>query len=239
VGAPTTVGPAYATPPGPAPAKGHRLRNAALVVVLAVLVGGGTALALRTWDADREQDGGGSATTHHSAQASPGPTRTKKAETGGLPAGWTSKKDPYGFSIAVPGADWKRVVSDESLHQVDYTPDGGEHFIRVAIDDSPDFSSAHDHQLDLEQQLHRLVDYRQVRLEENTFRDQPGSLWEYTWTALAKDTPFPGPRHAVEETYFSRDGVEYAIYMSTPAADWATTEKQFKAVLQSWRPGSG
>jgi hypothetical protein len=146
------------------------------------------------------------------------------------------REDPYGFSIAVPGPQWKRQVSDAALHQVDYTPDGGRHFIRVAIDDSPDFPNAHDHQLDLEQQLQRLVDYKRVTLQANTYRDRPGSLWEYTWTALAKDTPFPGPRHAIEETYFSREGVEYAIYMSSPAKDWAKTEKQFRSVLQSWQP---
>ncbi|MGW4272504.1 serine/threonine protein kinase, partial [Streptomyces seoulensis] len=208
----------------------------ALVVVLAVLVGGGTALALLKWDARRGQGDGSAA--HRSGATTPAPSRTAKTAPGGLPAGWVRKKDPYGFSVSLPGADWKRVVSDPALRQVDYTPDGGEHFIRIAIDDSPDFPSAHDHQLDLADQLHRLVDYRQVNLAENTFRDRPGSRWEYTWTALAKDTAFPGPRHAVEETYFSREGVEYAIYMSSPAADWPRTEKQFKTVLQSWRPGA-
>lgn len=88
-------------------------------------------------------------------------------------------------------------------------------------------------------QLQRLVDYNRVTLEANTYRDRPGSLWDYTWTAQAKDTPYPGPRRAIEETYMSRDGVEYAIYMSAPAADWATTSAQFKSVLQSWSPDSG
>jgi hypothetical protein len=64
-------------------------------------------------------------------------------------------------------------------------------------------------------------------------------VWEWTWTALAKDTPFPGPRRAIEETYTSRDGVEYAIYMSSPAADWETTREQFEAVLRGWREPSG
>ncbi|QKW31221.1 serine/threonine protein kinase [Streptomyces seoulensis] len=233
---PTAVGPAHAVPGGTAPTRRRRLRNLALVVVLAVLVGGGTALALLKWDARRGQGDGSAA--HRSGATTPAPSRTAKTAPGGLPAGWVRKKDPYGFSVALPGADWKRVVSDPALRQVDYTPDGGEHFIRIAIDDSPDFPSAHDHQRDLADQLHRLVDYRQVNLAENTFRDRPGSRWEYTWTALAKDTAFPGPRHAVEETYFSREGVEYAIYMSSPAADWPRTEKQFKTVLQSWRPGA-
>ncbi|MFF8591328.1 protein kinase [Streptomyces sp. NPDC015220] len=240
----TAVGPAYAAPGTVAPTRRRRLRNAALVVVLAALIGGGTAVVLQKWDERRGQASGTSASTPPSTpvQAEPSPTTTKakkSGSTGDLPAGWTRKKDPNGFSIAVPGENWQRVQSDPALHQVDYTPDGGEHFIRIAVDDSPDFPTAHDHQLDLEQQLHRLVDYQRVTLRNNTFRDRPGSLWEYTWTALAKDTPYPGPRHAVEEIYFSRSGVEYAIYMSGPEADWSSTERQFKTVLQSWRPESG
>ncbi|MEU1595701.1 hypothetical protein ABZ468_23300 [Streptomyces sp. NPDC005708] len=40
------------------------------------------------------------------------------------------------------------------------------------------------------------------------FRRLHGSVWEYTWTAPAKDTPFPGPRLAIEETCIGRNGVE-------------------------------
>jgi hypothetical protein len=230
--APTAVGPAPATTTAAAPPR-RRLRTLAFVVVLAALVGGGTAVALLKWDQGRHRGNG----TSHSSPPNPTPSAiTDATADGDLPPGWVRKSDPYGFSIAVPDASWKRQEFDKATRQVDYTPDNGKHFIRIAIDDSPDFPSARAHQLDLEQQLQRLVDYRRVTLETNTYRDRPGSLWEYTWTALAKDTPYPGPRHAIEETYFSREGVEYAIYMSSPEEDWATTEKQFRTVLQSWQP---
>ncbi|MEU7055233.1 serine/threonine-protein kinase [Streptomyces sp. NPDC046197] len=232
---PTAVGPAHAPAPAPAPARRRRLRTFALVVVLAALIGGGTAIALQKWDDRRQQDDIHTAASNTPA---PSPTHTGGAASNDLPAGWVRRTDPYGFSIAVPGEKWKRQEFDKATHQVDYTPDGGKHFIRIAIDTSPDFATAHDHQLDLEQQLQRLVDYKRVTLQANTYRDRSGSLWEYTWNALPRDTPFPGPRHAIEETYFSRDGIEYAIYMSSPAKDWATTEKQFKSVLQGWSPDS-
>ncbi|MEU6812502.1 protein kinase [Streptomyces sp. NPDC046831] len=227
---PTAAGPQYGAPPHGR----RRRRTLALVVVLAALFGGGTAVVVLKWDEGRR---GGD---HTATSPSPGPTPTASA-TGGasrLPDGWVRRSDPYGFSIALPGADWKRTVYDEATHQVDYTADGGEHFVRIAVDDSPDYADPRDHQADLEQQLQRLADYRRVTLEANTYRDQPGSRWEYTWTALAKDTPFPGPRRATEQTYITRDGVEYVIYMSSPAQDWPTTRRQFTAVLQSWRPGA-
>jgi hypothetical protein len=148
--------------------------------------------------------------------------------------------DPLGFRLSLPKG-WKRVVyqDDGDLKQVDYTPDGGEHFVRIAVDTSPDYDDAYEHQADLDTQLKRLVDYRRVTLERNVYRDRPGSEWEYTWTALAKDTDFPGPRRAKEETYLGRDGTEYVLYISSPADDWDTTAQQFESVLRSWREPAG
>ncbi|PJM94255.1 serine/threonine-protein kinase [Streptomyces sp. CB01373] len=242
-----------ATTPYPAPAQAaigpmpqhpavrmpRRRRTLILVVALAALVGGGSALMLQKWDQDRRQDSATSPSTPPPETTTPSTPSSTTDASGGLPDGWVRVRDPYGFSLAVPDETWQREVFDEATHQVDYTPDGGKHFIRVAVENTPDFSTAHEHQLYLEQRLQRLVDYRRVGLEPNTYRDCPGSRWEYTWTALAKDTPFPGPRHAVEETYFSREGVEYAIYMSSPEEDWTRTRQQFQTVLQSWQPAAG
>ncbi|MEU7379195.1 MULTISPECIES: serine/threonine-protein kinase [unclassified Streptomyces] len=236
VPAPAATGP---VPQHPAVRVPRRRRTLILVVALAALVGGGSALMLQKWDQDRRQDSATSPSTSPPETSTPStPSRTTGA-AGGLPDGWVRVRDPYGFSLAVPDRSWQRQVFDEATHQVDYTPDGGKHFIRVAVDDTPDFATGHEHQLDLEQLLQRLVDYRRVTLEANTYRDCPGSRWEYSWTALAKDMPFPGPRHAIEETYFSREGVEYAIYMSSPEEDWARTRQQFQTVLQSWQPAAG
>ncbi|MBV2355757.1 serine/threonine protein kinase [Streptomyces sp. J2-1] len=220
----------------------RRLRTLALVVAVAAVVGGLGAVAAQQWNTRAETgrsrgdvspapgtSGGGSATT------STGPGED------GTPAGWERQDDPLGFSLSLPKG-WKRKpFGDTSGHlkQIDYTPDDGVHFVRVSIDTSPDFSDAYEHQQDLDQQLSgRLVDYRRVELRRNTYRDRPGSLWGYTWTALPKQSAGPGPRRAVEETYSSRDGTEYALYMSAPVADWPQAEKDFKSVLQGWRPDS-
>ncbi|MGW0949341.1 serine/threonine-protein kinase [Streptomyces sp. NPDC002623] len=229
---PTHIGP-EAGPVGRPPRGRRRRRTLALVVVLAALVGGVAAVSLQKWDQDRRQESGGSA----SASASPSPSSTGTPVQQGSDAdSWQKVDDPLGFGLSLPKG-WEREVfqDDGDLQQIDYTPDGGEHFIRIALDKSPDFSDPYAHQIDLEQQVQRLVDYDRVTLEKNVYRDRDGSEWEYTWTALAKDTKFPGPRRAIEETYVARDGAEYAIYMSSPADDWATTAEQFKSVLQSWR----
>lgn len=233
---PTNIGPSAAARPGRPP---RRRRLLALVVVAAALVGGGTAVAWQKWDAGRQGTGGSaSASTSPSPSSSAGASAEASTPGGeGAASGpWEEIVDPLGFGLSLPKG-WERVVyqDDGDLKQIDYTPDGGEHFVRIALDKSPDFSDPYAHQVDLEQQLKRLVDYHQVTLEKNLYRDRAGSEWEYTWTALAKDTNFPGPRRAIEETYMARDGSEYVIYMSSPAEDWTTTAKQFTSVLQSWR----
>ncbi|WP_200308864.1 serine/threonine-protein kinase [Streptomyces adelaidensis] len=221
---------APATPARPGAKRRGRGRTVALVVLLAALVGGGGAVAMHYTDQWRE--GNTSATAGTDGSGGSGTDQEGQSATESVPEGWERVEDPEGFSIALPKG-WKRQLDGA---QIDYTPDGGDHFLRVAVDDSPDFDSPYHHQLDLEEQVKVRAEYRQVRLEENIYRDRPGALWDFTWTAVAKDSDFLGPRRAIEQMYLSRDGVEYTIYMAAPAADWETAEEQFYAVLRSWRP---
>ncbi|MFD7405720.1 serine/threonine-protein kinase [Streptomyces sp. NPDC059866] len=218
---PTALAPA----PAPASAGRRRLRTLALVVALTALVGGGAAVGLQKWDAGRSQN----RATNSPTSANPSPTS------------WVRVDDPVGFGLSVPSKDWTRKVHgvNGDLTQIDYTPDGGIRFIRIAVDTSPDFDDPIEHQRDLEEQIQGLVDYNRVTMEENPYRDRKGALWEYTWTALESDPGVHvGPRRAIDQMYIARDGVEYAIYMSGPAEDWKKIRKQFDAVLRSWRPGS-
>jgi serine/threonine protein kinase len=205
------------------PARPRRRRTLALVVVLAALIGGGTAVGIQRWQ-EREQ--------RHTAN----PTPTQSSGT--LPDGWVRRNDAFGFSIALPGRDWRRTEFDKATGQVDYSPDGGEHFFRIAVDPTPHFDDPYEHQRDLEEQVDGLKNYERVSMRKTTFRDRPGALWEYTWTARDSDdvNTAPGPRRAIDLMYISRDGVEYALYASAPAADWATMRKQFDTMLRSWRP---
>ncbi|MDO0912403.1 serine/threonine-protein kinase [Streptomyces sp. DT2A-34] len=237
-GTPYDISGTGAVPAGP-PRLRRRLRTLALLVAFAAIVGGGTAVVLRQWWPQSVD--GTSASTSTSTSTSPSASATEdQGPEGGVPASWEQVDDPLGFSLYLPKG-WKREeVGKEvdGLQQVDYTPDGGEHFVRIAVDTSPDFANAYDHQRDLEEQVgRRLVAYETVSLKKNLYRDREGSLWEYTWTARAEDTAFPGPRRAIDQAYIDRDGTEYAIYMSSPQTDWAATRTQFTAVLKGWRPG--
>ncbi|MFI8073098.1 serine/threonine-protein kinase [Streptomyces sp. NPDC086033] len=228
---PTTIGPPH-TGTGPmapaAPPRRRRLRSFVLVVALAAIVSAGTAFGLQKWDEGRDSGG--------TSSASPSPTPSPQTG-GGATDGWKHYPDPVGFSVYLPQG-WERSVFGtpaDGLTQIDYSPDGGEHFVRIAVDTSPDFLDPIAHQRNLERQIDGLKDYHRVGMVSNTYRDRPGARWEYTWTALPQNIAFPGPRRAAEETYMSRDGVEYVIYISAPAKDWPTTSKQFTKVLQGWK----
>jgi hypothetical protein len=230
--------PASAGGTGAAGRPRRRGRTVALVLAFAVVVGGGGALAYTQLGNDgtagRRSD---TSPTDAATVSSPSPSDSSASSAasgadGAVPEGWQRLDDPLGFSVVVPQG-WKRKVTGS---QIDYTPDGGEHFLRIAVDDSPDFDTAYGHLADLEQQLKRLKNYQRVSLASNIYRDCQGALWDFTWDAVPKDGPFPGPRRAIEQSYISRDGVEYALYLSSPAADWDTARKQFDTVLRGWRP---
>ncbi|MFJ8588153.1 serine/threonine-protein kinase [Streptomyces sp. NPDC093595] len=198
-----------------------RWRMAALVVALAAVVGSAAGFVVTLYGGDGTPAGDPSGRT---ATGDPSVATS-------VPDGWERVKDPEGFSLFVPRG-WKRRLDG---NQIDYTPDNGRHRIRISKDPAPDFETPCLHMLDIEKGLRkRLPQYARKQLRTNTFRDQLEScLWEFTWVEK-KD--HPGKRHAIDQVYYTDDGTEYALYMSSPAEDWATTRKQFDTVLRGWRP---
>ncbi|MFD6246687.1 serine/threonine-protein kinase [Streptomyces roseolus] len=222
--------------PGPRPAasggKG-RWRSAVLTAVLAAAVAGGAVFAVMQYGGGG--GGGEPGPVASSGAITPGPTATdrKGVAADEVPAGWKRVDDPKGFSLIVPEG-WKRQVENDNI---DYTPDRGNHRLRISIDPSPDFETPYAHLLDLEKTLKKRMDYQRVWLNQSTYRDHVKSaLWEFTWTEKQN---FPGPRHAIDRLYYADDGTEYAIYMTSPESSWDTTRQQFDLVLQHWRaPGT-
>ncbi|MGW7085727.1 protein kinase domain-containing protein [Streptomyces sp. NPDC054871] len=202
------------------PQKRRKLPAVVAAVAAVVLLGGGTAGYLYYADSD---DG----STQQSSDGGPGKT------VGGIPKDWQRVNDAEGFSMMLPKG-WEREADGS---QIDYTPDHGRHFVRIAIDRNSTWESPYTHQLDLEKNLKvKLPRYKRLQLDQNNFRDRAGALWEFSWTAGANDTT-AGPRRAISQSYLSRDGVEYVIYMSSPADDWNTARQQFDAMLRGWREG--
>ena len=209
------------------PSCGRLRRVAAVAVIAAVLGGAGVFGVLRYLD-DEGAAGGDSTTA--GATGTPGNGAGNAAPPGAAPAGFTAVTDPEGFSLFVPQG-WKRQTDG---NQIDYTGDNGKHFIRIAVDTTPDYENPYAHMLDLEKQVQKRAEYKRQKLNPNTFRDSLRSaLWDFTWTEKGTHA---GPRRAIEQMYIAPDGTEYAIYMTGPTSDWDATRAQFDTVLTGWQP---
>ncbi|MFJ3828223.1 serine/threonine-protein kinase [Streptomyces sp. NPDC090046] len=227
-------------PPAPAPAPGATGATAVtvadpargwggravVVALVAALLGGGGVFGVLKYTSD--SDGGTDKVVTSTGGQSGDDGKPQEAAP---PAGYNRVTDPLaGFTLFVPEG-WTRKANGD---QIDYTPDDGKHFIRIAADSTPDYQDPYAHLLDLEKQVAKRTDYKKVRLNQNTFRDSTRSaLWDFTWTEKQNH---PGPRRAKEQMYVAPDGTEYAIYMSSPISSWATTEQQFDIVLSGWEP---
>ncbi|MDG4864775.1 serine/threonine-protein kinase [Streptomyces sp. T-3] len=206
---------------GNVPAKKRSWRSVLALVVAAALVGVGGAVGVVKYLDHRDQGSGGGGKSQVGEQVQ---------TEGGLPSDWVRKKDPVeGFIVPLP-KDWKRQTDGG---QIDYTPDNGRHLLRIGVNESPDFENPYIHALDLEKQVSKRADYDRAKLVSNVFRDQPGALWEFTYTETAQGA-YKGKRRAIDQFYYAEDGTEYAIYMSGPAEDWDETREQFEHVLQGW-----
>lgn len=208
-------------PPGPAaaseaPANGW-IKRAAVIALVAALLGGGGVFGALKYTSDTEKDGDSD--------------KNVSAPDDAVPAGYTKVTDPIGgFTLFVPEG-WTRQTNGD---QIDYTPDNGKHLIRIAADSTPDYKDPYAHLLDLERQVQKRTDYKKQLLNQNTFRDSTrAALWDFSWTEKVNH---PGPRRAREQMYIAPDETEYAVYMSSPVADWATTQQQFDIVLSGWEP---
>ncbi|MEV5608253.1 serine/threonine-protein kinase [Streptomyces sp. NPDC052225] len=249
---PTAVSPApppssHTVPTGVSAPRRRIWPRVAGTVLAALLVGGGGAFGAVYYldhqgdgDSSARQDVGGKDGGRGSGESGEsgengGAGKTTAPVAGAIPDDWVRVTDVEGFSLMLPPG-WKR---EQNGSQIDYTPDGGQRFVRIAIDRQSDWQDSYQHQLDLEKGVQgKLPDYQRVQLQSNTFRDRPGSQWEFTWTAGNKDTT-SGPRHAIEQTYRDESGTEYAIYLSVPEAQWPAARQQFDAIKRGWQPPAG
>ncbi|MFF1417247.1 serine/threonine-protein kinase [Streptomyces sp. NPDC058280] len=226
-------------PASSAPGRGGRWRRTVVAVVIAAVLGGGAGFAALQYvngkdDGSPEENAtiGQSTTggTTTGGTASAGTANGGTTAAGSIPEGWVHVQADEGFSLNVPEG-WERQMDGD---QIDFTPDNGRHLLRISVG-SPDFENPYMHMLSMEKSLQRLPEYDRIKLAPNTYRDQTHSAsWEFTWT---EEKTHPGRRHAIDQIYYSDDSsTEYAIYMSGPEEDWATTRKQFDAVLRSWQP---
>jgi len=158
---------------------------------------------------------------------------TDSANTGDVtdtppPSGYSWADDPGGFRFLLPDGGWARSTEQG---QIDYSPDSKTHLLRFSVINGQTDTPLQ-HAETMEQAVAASPNYARLKLVENTYRGEQGAVWEFTFDSAT------GPRHAIEQLYLV-NGVEYAIYLSYPEADWKTGEQRFYAVRNSFTPVTG
>ncbi|WP_432095249.1 hypothetical protein [Streptomyces sp. bgisy100] len=258
--------PTLIAPPSPRPpAARNRLVTWGVLVLAAFVVGGAAtagALVLRGGDKGGTVAGPGGAkppAARSAAPATPGPgastadavpsvsagvslpvqspsstapaavpATSGPASEAGLPENYRLARDPQGFSLGVPRF-WQREVNGG---QIDYRGTTGNSYLRMGIRSTA--QSSYDHFLELQDIVRKKsADYRNVELTENTFQGRPGARWEFTWTEKGTGRTM----HAIDQSYVTEDGTEYAIYFQERDDMWRVAREVFDVALNTWSVG--
>lgn len=203
-----------------------RGRRAGLWAAVAVLVV--TAALTTAFLAFREQDDtGGNATPEHppSAQSPgiPGPPP--------LPDGYRRvHEEKFNASFPVPKGWTRKVLPDEN-EGIAFIDPTRMFSLRIAALDFANTDHLQRWKNDKEQSIQegKLPGYRQIRMHRTTYQNTPAAIWEFTWQGENRQW------HARDLGFGEPGKTEYAIYLSTPQADWDDNESVFKNVKDGFR----
>jgi serine/threonine protein kinase len=228
--APPTM-PAGASDPPDGPVRRSAGGRTALVITAIALC---ALLILGVWawiSRNNDKPAGATPPTGQQTSATEGGTRSASP---GVAAGFRKYTDPTGFSIDVP-ANWTG-PEHRSASVFFYAPDRHS-YVQIDQTDSPNPSALADWRTQDRGAPGRFSNYRRLRLAPTG--DQPpvpdtggGSKsadWEFTWGSGS------AAKHVLDRGFVT-SGHGYAILVSAPSSDWATTIDHVQPVFTSFRP---
>ena len=142
----------------------------------------------------------------------------------GVPAGYQLYEDPSGFSLAVPDG-WH--AEQSSATAVDIKAPDGVRFLRIDQTDQPkdDAKKAWEEQ---EKSVKKdLPDYHRVSIETVDYNGWDAADWEFT---------FGSDTHVLNRGFVPDDSHGYAIYLSTPEDQWASSQDVFQTAADTFTP---
>jgi hypothetical protein len=240
---PDVPAPDVPAPDGPAPPRRSRRPLAAVgITALAVIAVAATVAGLvLSSGPSRHQNAppaaGARPTTHagsgtNSSQppASPSgsPTAGPGAGRGDLPAGWHRFTNSTGFSIGVPHG-W--LISHVGHYVYVRDPDNGGIFLLIDQSDSPKPDPLADWQQQAAARESSYPDYHLLRLEAVSYpQAEKAADWEFTYDRDGV------PVHILSRNILANAHQAYALYWSTPQADWNAYHRYFQAFAATFRP---
>ncbi|MET9425876.1 zinc ribbon domain-containing protein [Streptomyces sp. NPDC006540] len=173
------------------------------------------------------------ASTTPTTTPSPSATGPSPSADPVLPAGFVLKRDPAGFTVGVMEGWSRRQAGSQVFYEA---PTGGD-YIQIGIVRNTPMSS-YDNFTGLEQKHLAKAgsDYERLRLEENTYQDRPGAIWEFTHVPEPDESDLR--RHVIDQAFVAADGTEYAILAAGRADTWNPAEDVvFSTAISTFKVG--
>jgi eukaryotic-like serine/threonine-protein kinase len=165
----------------------------------------------------------------NSDQPSTAPTASKSAasapEAAPVPADFRLHSDPTGFTVAVPDG-WARSTEGSRTY---FKEPGGGRFLLVDQTTEPKDDPLADWQANEPSVASRLSGYERISLDRVEYRGWDTADWEFTWQGSR------GQIHVLNRNVRVSDERAYALYWSTPEAQWADSRAMFDVIAQSFQ----
>jgi serine/threonine protein kinase len=228
--------------PGRRPAARRRSQVAAAIVAVAAVSVAGTELGLHL--ADRPATGSSALgrTSHSAAPARPTSSAAASPHSSSpaaktappgfgtaapVPAGYRTYRDPTGFSIAMPDS-WK--VSHQG-GDVYLTPPSGGAFLLIDQSDHPLPDPLANWQQQEANRRSTYPGYHRVRLVAVDYpQAEKAADWEFTYFRGGVLT------HVLNRNVLANARHAYALYWSTPQAEWASQFPVFTVLARTFQP---
>jgi len=227
------AGPGRAGPPGRP--DGSRRTNRALLPLLAAaaaVVAIAAFVLLRPHSGASGTGTAAPAASGPAASASPAGTAASAGTAGGgVPANWTTYKDPLGWSIKMPPG-WTAApinVRGQSLTQLT-DPTETSTYLRVQRQGAPSTSPRAEWQSFAPDFAATVANYRQIKIVDvSDYRGYRSADWEFTFDAGGTTL------HAIDRMAVTPNGT-YALLYQTRATKFAGAQDQISAFLASFQP---
>ena len=146
-----------------------------------------------------------------------------------IPAGFHRYQDPTGFSIAMPDG-WR--VSHRG-HYVYLTPPSGAEFLLIDQSSHPQPNPLADWRQQEANREGTYPGYHRIRLAAIHYAQaEKAADWEFTYYRQGILT------HVLNRNILANSTHAYALYWSTPQAEWSQSWHIFQALARTFHPAS-
>jgi hypothetical protein len=166
------------------------------------------------------------------SSAAPSVSQSAAAGNGGtaaVPAGYSRRTDPSGFSLAIPDG-WTEHRSGEGNRFVYYEDPQSARYLLVDRTDTPKADPVADWREQSQSRSATLQDYQEISIRSVDYFLRAAD-WEFTYTMGSV-----GPVHVRDRGFVTSETQGYALYLLTPADEWDSSQDEWRTFTETFRP---